>query len=61
MPDVRILCPVKKVAVKTGVFMSNSKDMTFNDNHIKCSECGEVHTWSNKDVLDDPGVREQLS
>lgn len=53
MPDVMIMCPEKKVAVPTGLAMDQQSfdSSTLTNNSVKCSACGNVHTWNKQDAF----------
>ena len=62
MPKIYIECPVKKVAVTTGMSDDNPSKNTWSNNSFKCEKCGEMHTWEGKDAffINNKGGREPL-
>lgn len=59
MAQVMITCPVKKVAVPTGIAMSAQSwaSTTMDGNSMRCPACGKTHVWDKKDAYleDEPG------
>ena len=52
MPELLITCPNTNKPIETGIAMQKGPiaDDAFQDNSLQCPHCGDVHSWSSKDV-----------